>query len=83
MDLEVFHSQLADAPTCFRSELRLYLRHPTEHRARYMTGYISALNAARLFKTEDAAWYWLAVVGRVERNPDLNGDLLAEMDNRP
>ena len=83
MNFTEFHSQLADAPACFRSELRLYLRCPTERKASYIAGYVAALNAAHLFKTEDAASYWLALIGRVERNPDLNGDLLAEMDNRP
>lgn len=82
MNLEEFHSQLDDAPPCFRRELRLYLRRPTERSASYIAGYVVALNAAHLFKTEDASSYWLAVISSVERNPDLNGDLLAEMDNR-
>lgn len=83
MNFTEFREQFADAPTCFQSELRLYLRSPTKSKASYIAGYVAALNAVHLFKTEDVASYWLAVIGSVERNPDLNGDLLAEIDNLP
>lgn len=82
MNFEEFHKQLADAPLSFRRRLRDYLRHPTERNACYTTGYVAALEDARLFKT-DATSYWLAVIGRTECTPDLSEKLLAEMDNPP
>ena len=81
MDFEEFHKQLADAPISFRRKLRDYLRHPTERNACYTAGYVAALEDAHLFKTEDAASYWLAVIGRTECTLDLSEKLLAEMDN--
>lgn len=83
MNFEEFHKQLADAPLSFRRRLRDYLRHPTERNACYITGYVAALEDARLFKTDDAARYWLAFIGRTEGNGALGCDLLAEMDNPP
>jgi hypothetical protein len=71
MDLDEFNKQLAAAPLSFRRRLRDYLRHPTERNACYIAGYVAALGDARLFKTEDAANYWLAVIGRTERMPDV------------
>jgi len=83
MNFEEFHKQLADAPLSFRRRLRDYLRHPTERNACHITGYVAALEDARLFKTDDAARYWLALIGRTEGNGALGCDLLAEMDNPP
>lgn len=83
MNLEEFHKQLADAPSHFRHELRFYLRNPTEGNAYYLAGYVTALKDAHLFKTEDAASYWLAVIDRTERMPDVSDELLDEMDNPP
>lgn len=80
MNFEEFHKQLADAPLSFRRRLRDYLRHPTERNACYTTGYVAALEDARLFKTGDAASYWLALIGRTEGNGALGCDLIAEMD---
>ncbi len=81
MNANEFHKQLADAPLSFRRRLQDYLRYPTERNACYFTGYIAALEDAHLFKTEDAASYWLAVIGRTECTLDLREKLLAEMDN--
>jgi len=83
MDLEEFHSQLADAPVSFHRKLRDYLRNPTERNTYYIAGYIAALEDARLFKTADAASYWLAVIGSAERDSATSNALLAEMDNPP
>ena len=80
MNVEEFHKQLADAPISLRRKLRDYLRHPTERNACYITGYVAALEDARLFKTGDAARYWLALIGRTEGNGALGWDLIAEMD---
>ena len=80
MNFEEFHKQLAAAPLSFRRKLRDYLRHPTERNACYTTGYVAALEDARLFKTGDAASYWLALIGRTEGNGALGCDLIAEMD---
>ena len=80
MNVEEFHKQLADAPISFRRKLRDYLRHPTERNACYTTGYVAALEDAHLFKTDDAAHYWLALIGRTEGNGALGCDLIAEMD---
>ena len=80
MDFEEFHKQLADAPISFRRKLRDYLRHPTERNACYTAGYVAALEDARLFKTDDAARYWLVLIGRTEGNGALGCDLIAEMD---
>ncbi len=83
MNFEEFHKQLADAPLSFRRKLRDYLRHPTERNACHITGYVAALEDARLFKTDDAARYWLALIGRTEGIGGFGCDLLAEMDNPP
>lgn len=83
MNFEEFHKQLADAPISFRRALRDYLRHPTERNACYIAGYVAALEDARLFKTDDAACYWLALIGCTEGNGALGRDLIAEMDNPP
>ena len=80
MNFEEFHKQLAAAPLSFRRKLRDYLRHPTERNACYITGYVAALEDAHLFKTEGAASYWLALVGRTEGNGALGWVLIAEMD---
>lgn len=81
MNVNEFHKQLADAPLSFRCRLRDYLRYPTERNACYITGYISALKDAHLFKTEDAASYWLALIGRTEGEYALCRSLIAKMDN--
>lgn len=83
MDLEEFHHQLAAAPLSFRRKLRECLRNPTERNACYIAGYVAALEDARLFKTDDAASYWLALIDRVEGDDSLCYDLIAEMDNPP
>ena len=83
MDFEEFREQLAAAPLSFRRRLRDYLRYPTGRNACYIIGYISALKDARLFKTDDAAHYWLGLIGRTEGNGALGCDLIAEMDNQP
>ena len=83
MNVNEFHKQLADSPMSFRRSLRDYLRHPTERNACYIAGYVAALGDARLFKTEDAANYWWAVIGRTERMPDVGEKLIAEMDSPP
>ena len=83
MNFDEFHKQLADTPLSFRRKLRDYLRRPTERNACYIAGYVAALGDARLFKTEDAANYWLAVIGRTERMPDVGEKLIAEMDSPP
>lgn len=83
MDFNEFHKQLADAPLSFRRKLRDYLRHPTERNACYITWYIAALEDARLFKTDGAASYWLALIGRTRDEGALGCDLIAEMDNTP
>jgi hypothetical protein len=80
MNVNEFHKQLADAPPSFRRRLRDYLRHPTERMACYITGYVAALEDARLFKTDNAASYWFILIGRVEGNGALGCDLIAEMD---
>lgn len=83
MNVNEFHKQLADAPLSFRRRLRDYLRHPTERNVCYITGYIAALEDARLFKTDDAARYWLALIGRTEGNGALGCEPIAEMNNPP
>ena len=83
MNFDEFHKQLADAPISFRRKLRDYLRHPTERMACYITGYVAALEDARLFKTDNAASYWFILIGRVEGNGALGCDLIAEMDSLP
>lgn len=83
MDFEEFHKQLADAPLNFQHKLRDYLRHPTKRNTCYIAGYIAALEDTRLFKTEDAPSYWLALINRVEGNGALGCDLIAEIDNPP
>ena len=80
MNFAEFHKQLAAAPLRFRRKLREYLRTPTERNACYIAGYIAALEDAHLFKTEGAARYWLAVIGRTECTPDLSKKLLAELE---
>jgi hypothetical protein len=82
VNFEEFHKQLAATPVSFRHRLQEYLWNPTERNACYINGYISALEDARLFKTADTASYWLAVVGKTERMPDLSEKLLAEMGNQ-
>lgn len=79
MNLNAFRRQLAAAPMSFRRKLREYLRTPTERNACYIIGYIAALDDAHLFN-EDAASYWLAVIGRTECTPDLSKKLLAELE---
>lgn len=81
MNLTEFHKQLADAPPRFRRKLRDYLRYPTERNACHITGYVAALEDARLFKTDDATRYWLALISRTEGNGALGCELIAEMDN--
>jgi hypothetical protein len=83
MNLKEFHIQLADVPPCFRVELRNYFLHPTERKACFVEGYIAALEAVHLFKTEDAANYWLAVIERAEGDYALCRKLIVEMDNPP
>lgn len=83
MNLTEFHQKLSDAPLCFRRELRNYLRHPTDRNACYITGYVAALEESRLFKTDDAAGYWVAVIGRAEENAAMCRELLAELANPP
>jgi len=83
MNFNEFHKQLAAAPLSFRRKLREYLCNPTERNAYYIAGYIAALEDTHLFKTEDAAKYWLAVIGRTERMPDVSEKLIAEMDSPP
>lgn len=83
MDLKEFHIQLAAAPVSFRHKLRDYLRHPTERNACYITGYVSALKDMRLFKTEDATSYWLALIDRAKDNTALGYSLITNMDNPP
>ena len=83
MNLNEFHKQLADAPLSFRRKLRDYLRHPTERNACYITGYVAALEDARLFKTGDAASYWVTLIERTEGSGALGCDLIDEMDNPP
>jgi len=83
MNLEEFHIQLADVPPCFRVELLNYFLHPTERKACFVEGYIAALEAVRLFKTEDAADYWLAVIERAKGDYALCRKLIVEMDNPP
>ena len=83
MNLNEFHEQLAAAPAFFRRNLRDYLRHPTERNACYITGYVVALKDMCLFKTEDAASYWLALISRTWGEGALGCDLIAEMDNPP
>jgi hypothetical protein len=80
VNFDEFHKQLAATPLSFRRKLRDYLRHPTERMACYITGYVAALEDARLFKTGDAASYWFILIGRVEGNGALGCDLIAEMD---
>lgn len=41
----------------------------------------AALEDTRLFKTEDAAGYWLALIRRTEGNDVLGRGLIAKMDN--
>lgn len=81
MDFEEFHKQLAYAPLIFHRKLRDYLRHPTDRNACYINGYVAALEDARLFKTEDAARYWLVLIGRTRGDGALGCDLIEEMDN--
>lgn len=81
MNLNEFHRQLAAAPLRFRRKLREYLRTPTERNACYIAGYIAALEDAHLFKTEDAASYWLALIGRTEGEHALCRSLIAEINN--
>ena len=83
MDLEEFHRQLAAAPLSFRRKLRDYLRHPTERNACYITGMSRRWRTRACSKTAGAAKYWLAVIGRTERMPDVGEKLIAEMDNPP
>ena len=83
MDLNEFHKQLADAPLSFRVELRNYFLHPTERKACFVEGYISALEAVHLFKTADAVSYWLAVIDRAKGDYALSRKLIVEMDNPP
>ena len=81
MNLDEFHKQLATAPMGFHRKLRDYLRSPTERNACYITGYVAALEDMRLFKTEDATSYWLALIGRAKDNTALGYSLIAEMDS--
>lgn len=81
MNLNEFHKQLADAPPSFRRRLRDYLRRPTERNACYLTGYVAALGDAHLFKTGNAASYWVALISRTEGNDALGRELINAMDN--
>ena len=83
MNLEEFHEQLAAAPLSFRHALRNYLRHPTERNACFITGYAVALKDMCLFKTGDAANYWVVLIERTEGSGALCRDLIDEMDNPP
>ena len=80
MNLNEFHEQLAAAPAFFRRNLRNYLRHPTERNACYITGYVAALEDARLLKPATAD-YWLAVIDRAKGNYALSNKLIVEMDS--
>ena len=65
-----------------QTEIRTFVKHPTERNSCYITGYFAALYQHNLLDT-DTYCYWLAAIGQIENDTSLRETVLSLTRGEP